>query len=171
MKRILIAFFLFTVNLYSQDGQLIRNPIRNIPKWVRGEISAQHLDQQYTVVYQLYPYYLRGDFNGDGKRDVAIQVVEKSSGKSGIAIFRGKRRQRLITIVSILGAGKTIGSIGDDFKWMNIWNIHRKGEPIESSSQKSPTLIGDAILIEKRDSTSGLIYWDGKKYTWYYSKK
>ena len=167
MKRILIAFFLFTVNLYSQEGRLIRDPIRNIPKWVRSEISTQHLDQQYTVVYQLYPYYLRGDFNGDGKRDVAIQVVEKSRSKSGIAIFHGKRRQKITTVVSILGAGKAIDKTGDDLKWMSIWNIHRNGEPIESSSKKSPALMGDAILIEKRDSTSGLIYWDEGKYVWF----
>jgi hypothetical protein len=60
------------------------------------------------------PFYLRGDFDGDGKIDLAVLVDQRSTGKSGIAIIHGVRSK-----VTILGAGVGIGSGGDDFEWMD----------------------------------------------------
>ena len=168
MKKNCFLVFIFIVNLHAQEGRLIRNPIRNIPKWVRTEFSAQHLGDRYSVIYQLYPYYLKGDFNGDGRRDVAIQIAESKSGKIGIAIFHTKKPQAISVPVSIFGAGNHFSGAGDDFKWVNIWDIvDRKQASDGSERKKIPTFEGDVISIRKRDSTGGLIYWDGKKYAWY----
>jgi hypothetical protein len=167
MKKIIFLLFIVSITAYSQSGRLIPDPIRNIPKWVRTQFSAQHLDQHYTIVYQMYPYYLHADFNGDGLRDVAIQVIEKSSNKMGIAIFHAKKKQKLTTYFAIISAGKTAGEVGDDLSWANLWNVQSKRATIELTSKKLPVLFGDAIFLEKRDSTSGLIYWNGEKYLWY----
>jgi FG-GAP repeat len=58
------------------------------------------------------PSYLEGDFNGDGKTDVAVSNKERASGKLGIVIVHGATGK-----VPILGAG--IGNGGDDFEWMD----------------------------------------------------
>ncbi|MBI1806619.1 MAG: hypothetical protein HYR76_06155 [Ignavibacteria bacterium] len=165
-----ISFLLLivcTATLQAQEGRLIRNPIRNIPKAVRTEFTAQHVDDRYTITYQLYPYYLKGDFNGDGRRDFAIQITEKSTGKAGVAIFHGKKPQALSTQVIIAGAGKPLGKAGDDLRWVNFWNVDRKRKgSLEMWDKSLQTLKADALTMGRRDSTSGLIYWDGKKYSW-----
>jgi hypothetical protein len=30
-----------------------------------------------------------------------------------------------------------------------------------------PPLIGGALLVEKMDSASAIVFWDGKEYQWY----
>lgn len=169
MKKICILSLLIVSNLLAQEGRLIPNPIRNIPKWVRAEFTARHLDDNYTVSYQLYPYYLRADFNDDSRRDVAIQIVEKKSGKAGFAIFHTKKPQALSIPITIIGAGISIAGTGDDFNWVNFWNALSRKQVTEKKSV--PVFDGDAISIGKRDSTNGLIYWDGKKYSWHRIKK
>ena len=164
--------FLLTITINAQEKRLIRNPIRNIPKWIRNEFTKQHLEDRYSVAYDLYPYYLKADFNGDGRLDVAIQVVEKKTGKSGIAIFHGKRTQSLLTQVSILGTGNTLGHAGDNFSWANIWSVAKERYISNDETDKTfPKLEADAITIGKRDSLSGLIYWSGNKYLWHQPKK
>lgn len=151
-------------------GRLIENPIRKIPKWVRTEMAAKGLDERYTVLYRLYPYYLRGDFSGDGKRDAAIQVQEVSSGKVGIAVFHSKKPQAISTPVYILGAGKPVGSAGDDLNWVNVWGTLSKSTVTARLGEGAPFHLGEAIHIERRDSTGGMFWWDGKKYNWLPSK-
>ena len=164
MKKIFILVIIITSNLFAQEGRLIPNPIRNIPRWVRTEFAARHLDNNYTVNYQLYPYYLRADFNGDSRRDVAIQIVETKSGKTGFAIFHAKKTQALTIPISIIGSGTSLTGIGDDFKWVNFWNVIKRKQAFDDKSL--PLFEGDAISIGKRDSTNGYIFWDGKKYAW-----
>jgi len=169
MKKIFILILIITSNLFAQEGRLIPNPIRNIPRWVRTEFSVRHLDDNYTVSYQLYPYYLRADFNGDSRRDVAIQIVEKKSGKTGFAIFHTKKPQALTIPISIIGAGTSLTRIGDDFKWVNFWNVTSRKQMFDKKSL--PVFDEDVISIGKRDSTNGYIYWDGKKYSWQRNKE
>ena len=68
------------------------------------------------------PFYLRGDFKGDGKIDLAVLVKQRSSGKLGIAIIHGGMSK-----VAILGAGLVIGNGDDDFKWKDYWQVYPKG--------------------------------------------
>jgi hypothetical protein len=153
-----------SITLNAQDGRLIPSPLRKIPKWVRDEFFAKNFDQRYSLIFLRNPAYLKGDFNGDGRKDFAIQVEEKSSRKSGIAIFHAKAPQVISTTVTILGAGKSIGAGEDNFQSLDMWRLIAKHNP--SDIKNMPELKGDAILINKRDAGGGLIYWDGKKYTW-----
>lgn len=133
---------------------------QNIPKWVREVFIAKKLEAKYEFSFHLNPFYLRGDFNGDRIPDVAVLVKEKKSGKSGILIVHGTSKQSFI-----LGAGQRFGNSGDDFSWMNIWQVYGKG-PVERGvgMGKPPTLKGEALWVEKAEAASGLIYWDGKTY-------
>jgi len=48
-------------------------------------------------------------------------VKERSTGKLGIAIVHGTSGK-----VTILGAGVGIGNGGDDFEWMDSWQLYSK---------------------------------------------
>jgi hypothetical protein len=172
MKASYFFLLLFTCNLYAQEGKLIENPIRKIPRWVRKVFVDQGLNQRYAITYQLYPPYLHGDFNNDGRKDAAILVKENSNGKLGIAIFHGKKTQALRYQVSILGAGQSFGSAGDDFKWMSLWNFVKQGKITNELGKRSlPSLNGDIIVLQKQNDGNGFIYWDGKNYEWREPKK
>jgi hypothetical protein len=135
---------------------------QNVPAWVRDAFAARKLNDKYEFSFHLNPFYLRGDFNGDKIPDVAIIVKEKKSGKFGIAIIDGGNRH-----VFLIGAGKKIGNV-DDFAWMNIWGVYPKGNVYRGAAEgRPPTLRGEALLVEKAESASALIYWDGKDYRWY----
>ncbi len=167
MKLLISLLLVLTLNVQAQNGRLIPNPIRKIPRWVRSEFSAQQYDQRYEITYQLYPPYLRADFNGDGKSDVAIPVAEKSSGKLGIAIIHGKEAQAFKNRIVILGAGKGLGAAGDDFKWLSLWSV-LKNKSLLSVEERArvSSLHEPAIRAQKREGGAGLIFWDGKKYEW-----
>ena len=69
--------------------------------------------------------------------------------------------------VTILGAGIGIGNGGDDFEWMDSWQVYSKTRAAHASSESSaPHLRGDALMVEKTEAASALIYWNGKRYVW-----
>jgi hypothetical protein len=131
----------------------------NIPETVRRAIAKGSLAKGYDVSFQVRPFYLRGDFNGDGKDDVAVLVNQRSSGKVGIAITTFATDK-----VTVLGAGTAIGNGGDNFDWMDSWEIYSKGGVASGTS--APKFHGDALLVSKSEAASALIYWNGKRYVW-----
>src|SRR3989442_6113750 len=100
--RFFILLIFLTTTAYSQDKPSPWVKGKIIPRWIRREFSSRRLDTDYEIIMKLYPSYLRGDFNGDGRRDYIIQLKEKHSGKSGFVIFHGKRPQALTIPISIL---------------------------------------------------------------------
>ena len=134
----------------------------NIPPWVIELFSAKKLDAQYEFGFALNPIYLRGDFNGDGEMDVAVLVKQRSTGKLGIAIVHGATNK-----VSIVGVGVGIGNGGDNFDWMDSWQVYSKDRAAHAASEGGvPRLRGDALLVSKSEAASALIYWNGKQYIW-----
>jgi hypothetical protein len=130
-----------------------------IPELIDTAIANGSLAKKYELSYRLNPFYLHGDFDGDSKIDVAALVKEHSTGKIGIAIIHGTTGK-----VTILGAGTAIGNGGDDFEWMDSWEIYAKDHATTGTSV--PKLRGDALLVSKSESASALIYWNGKRYVW-----
>jgi hypothetical protein len=116
------------------------------------------LDGQSDFAFALNPFYLRGDFNGDGKPDVAILVKNKTSGKLGIAICHNGKNE-----IFLIGAGTPIGNAGDDFSWMDALPVYPR-----SCAEKGRAAngFGEAVQVEKSESGGRLICWDGKKYIW-----
>lgn len=119
-------------------------------------------DSDYAVVTRINPFYLQGDFDGDGWRDTAVLVRERSSGRQGaIIVFRGGKMR-------VVGAGKDIGDGSTDLDWMDAWHVERKGRASQGATDEAPpTLKGDGIMVIKTESGSGLIWWDGKRFRWY----
>jgi hypothetical protein len=159
---LLFLYFLPSGNLRG-ERQL---PIEewSIPDFAQTRFHASRLSQSLKISYALNPFYQSGDFDGDGKLDVALLVKNKSSGKTGIAIIHSGPKP-----IVLLGAGTSWNNDPKyDFDWMDAWQIYPKSPVGQGAGEgKPPTLRGDAILAIKTESASGLIYWDGTKYKWY----
>src|SRR6266496_696214 len=135
----------------------------NVPETIERAISKGPLAKDYEVSFHVNPFYLRGDFNGDGEVDVAVLVKQYSTGKVGIAIIHGRTNK-----VAILGAGTHVGNGGNDFEWMDYWQVYPKGRVARGTREPSvPRLHGEALLVGKSEAASGLIHWDGKRYVWF----
>jgi hypothetical protein len=112
--------------------------------------------ERYDLFLELNPYYQRGLFDGDSIPDVAVRIVEKSTGKLGLAIVHGGD-----STVHILGAGNSFGNGGDDFRWAWVWRV----EAAAARPDISPA--GRELLyVEKPEAAGAMIWWDGTKYAW-----
>jgi hypothetical protein len=136
--------------------------ITNMPGAVKKALTNGSLGKKYASSSHMNPSYLEGDFDGDSKMDTAVLIKENSTGKVGIAIVNGTTGK-----VTVLGAGIGIGNGGDDFEWMDSWQVCPKTRAIQTAGAASvPHPRGDALLVEKSEAASALIYWNGKRYVW-----
>jgi hypothetical protein len=155
---------LTTKEITQSDSRSSPSPgsIGDVPDAVKNALTNMSAERNYDLSFRIRPSYLEGDFNGDGKMDTAVLVKEHSTGKIGIAILHGATAR-----VIILGAGNSIGNGGDDFEWMDSWQVYSKARAAHAGGEKSVShLRGDALLVEKSEAASALIYWNGKKYLW-----
>jgi hypothetical protein len=92
-----------------------------------------------------------------------VLIHETSSSKVGIAIVFYKNHH-----VELLGAGRPKPDGRDDFAWMDAWQVYDRG-PVEQGvgEGKPPTLRGDALLVERTEAASALLWWNGKEFLWY----
>lgn len=136
---------------------------QNLPAWALSIFEEKGFASAYALSTRINPYFLHGDFNGDGKLDVAVLITKKGSGQQGIAIGHAGSSS-----LSIVGAGQAIGNGSNDFSWLDAWSIYVK-QPVQpgATGKKPPTLRGDALLVQKLEAASALIYWDGNTYRWY----
>jgi hypothetical protein len=118
---------------------------------VEAEKRLKHAYPLLDVLHTLKPCELAGDFDGDGVEDIALQVRDHVTGKVGVAIEHSKTHEWFIA-----GAGNRMSSAEDNFDWMDAWRVEKN----------RITHKGDAILAEKSESASGLIYWSGHEYRW-----
>ncbi|MEP0872497.1 hypothetical protein NDA01_22020 [Trichocoleus desertorum AS-A10] len=127
----------------------------NVPLWVRESFFKQKLNERYVMVFRdIRPLYLRGDFNGDSKIDIALMLQEKpvQNGLSSpliMAIFQGGTEQ-----ATIIDDPDKLGA--DD-----IWAVVPQEE---MAKYPSISALGEGILMAKAASASRTIYWDGKEY-------
>lgn len=135
----------------------------NSPLWVLDLVKAKKFDKQYRFITRLNPFYLRGDFNGDGEPDIAVLIESLSDKKQGIAVFHFGEKT-----IHIIGAGHKLGNGGDDFAWMDVWQVYPRAKVEQGVGEGTPPkLRGEALLVEKSESASAILYWNGKKYIWY----
>jgi hypothetical protein len=112
----------------------------------------------YAVGHTVSPVFLRGDFDGNGKADLAVAVSR--NGKRGIVVCRAAGTP------IVLGAGVAFNDMADlDFSG---WSMHPRKRAVARGAGvgRPPALAGDALLLEW-ESGSGLVYWNGKRFVWY----
>src|SRR5690606_5012180 len=125
--------------------------------------SAEGLDS-YKLEARINPFYLQGDFNGDGYTDTVVFVVEVQSQKRGLLIVHGGTNDSWV-----LAAGTQFSGRGDDFSRFNAWRVYPRGPVSRGADAASalPTLPGDGVYLEVLESASGIVYWNGAGYAWY----
>ena len=112
------------------------------------------------ISIRLNPYVLRGDFNGDGKPDLAIFVSHAITKKQGILIlFQAKSPQ-------LLGAGKSFLDGDDNFSWIDYWHVEDRGSKHGNYKGNTVHLSADGLMVAKDASSSGLIYMRNGKPRW-----
>ena len=130
----------------------------NVPNEVAKCLKA--LGSGCAISGRINPFYLRGDFDGDGKPDYAVLV--RNGDQQGVMICRNSAAKP-----TLLGAGAGFHQMKDlNF---NAWQVHPKARPVERGVEegKPPALLGDAILLEWEESASAIVYWNGKQFVWY----
>lgn len=85
-------------------------------------------------------------------------IKERATGKIGVAFCNSGSNT-----VFFVGAGTDFGNGGDNFDWMDSWSLKPKDRLSSKIASQSK---GDALLVEKQESASALIFWTGKKYVW-----
>lgn len=160
----LLLFLLLVWNIPPISAQEIDD--ENLPSEIGMAIELGPFAQSYSIDGSVNPFYLRGDFDGDGKPDYAVRVKSKSRGEVGFAVWLSSQKK-----IVVLGAGipfRMSGEAATNLEVLNTWQVYPKG-PVEQgvASGPPPRLIGEAILAGKRESASGLIYWNGKSFVWY----
>jgi hypothetical protein len=160
-----VLFFGAVVYHHAAAQELSWEEMQNIPIWAKPVLTGPEFTKDYFLSTRLNPFQLQGDFNGDGVIDIAVLTTRRSTGAQGIAVLHAGASQ-----ATIIGAGHAVGNGGDDFSWMGAWSVYTKG-PVHQSVYEGqgppPQLRGDAFLVEKLESASGIVYWDGTAYRWY----
>lgn len=140
----------------------------NIPNPLRPALEKVTFKMTFEMGTWLNPFYLRGDFDGDHSPDYAVLVIHRKDGKKGIAIWLSSRHDSPAVTI---GAG-TKSRVGeedsDNWDFFDAWQVYSKQAVARGVGEgKPPKLTGEAILIEKTESASGLLYWNGKQFRWY----
>ena len=157
-----VCVLLMLASAFARGRQNNAPQQTNIPESATRLFKMTGLDRQYEFSSHLKPSFLSGDFDGDGKPDIAILVKQKSSGKIGIAVCHSSTNK-----VLFIGAGTELGNGGDNFDWMDIWSVTPKAEAARKVGKATAALLkGDALHVEKSESASALIYWNGRRYVW-----
>jgi hypothetical protein len=123
------------------------------------------LGPDYDLGAYLAPSSLSGDFDGDGVLDLAAPITRLKDSKRAIAICRAG------THLDILGLAGKIGVhlVAEYFDRIDGWTLTPKGDVgVGGEGGTPPVLVGDEITIGKDDSSSAMIYWDGKGWTSYW---
>ena len=122
-----------------------------VPDWARARWNTLAAARSLQLSQHAKPSALTGDFDGDGRADVALLVQHRVTRKVGIVFMH-----RAGGLPQIVGAGTDFGNGGDDFDWMDSWKV-------QSRTKARPV---DAVLLERESSASGLIYFANGKYRW-----
>jgi hypothetical protein len=105
------------------------------------------------------PFYISGDYDGDGLTDFAVQVNTRKEQSQGILFCFAKGRTIL------LGAGAPVTWPQDEKAvWpFDSWTLARKGGKALSVF---PRIKFDALELGQADVGGGLLYWNGSKFRW-----
>ena len=136
--------------------------LQNLPSWAQSIVGEQRFASIYALTTRINPYFLQGDFNGDGRLDVAVLIEHRQTAQQGIAVLHAGAPNAIV-----VGAGRAVGNGGADFAWLDAWSISPRN-PIPPGTRRtdSPPLRGDGLLVQKLESAGGLLYWDGAAYRW-----
>ncbi len=128
----------------------------NLPRQAAGLLRAGGYLDRYELFTDLNPYFLTGWFDGDSVLDVAVQIRERVGDRRGVAMIH-----QGTGTVEILGAGVAVGNGGPDWSWLWVWRVETPRDEAMAGRRGR-----DVLLVEKPESASGYLWWDGAQYQW-----
>lgn len=161
MRRIALILIAFACrNVAAEEPSWAE--AQSIPTWAADVIQRPEFTKEYALSARLNPFLLSGDFNGDCRLDVAILISRRDSGAQGIVVVHSESPRPVV-----LGAGHSIGNGGDDFSWLDAWSVClRDSAGPETDDPASSRRSGDALLVQKLEAASAILFWDGVCYRW-----
>lgn len=122
-----------------------------VPDWARARWEALAKARSLQLSAHVKVQSLSGDFDGDGKVDIAMLVEHRTTHKTGIVFIH-----HTAALPRLIGAGTDFGNGGDTFDWMDSWKVQ----------PRTKTRPVDAVVIERESSARALIYYANGKYHW-----
>lgn len=165
LRMMLRPFFALSLGLsmpvgaHADESNCTFAQLESLPEWSRG---AQAVPSAYRISCSVNPFYQRGDFDGDGQADLAVLIVEATTGKRGVAVIH-----RANAAVFILGAGKALGNGGDDFRWLDAWSVEPAPRKPNEWKAPLPNFRAEGLMLQKSESASGFVGWADGAYQWY----
>lgn len=146
------------------EEELFRNS-SSAPPEMGKLFTHSGVSKQFNLyVGYLNPYYLSGDFDGDGKQDFLIQLsAKKKSSDWRIGVLFGNETFCFLERDDQL-----------DYPGPSAWYVVPKMTKIpqgrlDGNGIKPPkTLLGDAIEMIQIEASSALVYWNGKRFVSYW---
>ena len=129
-----------------------------LPSWAEQMWLTLSQSSNLQVSTRLNPCMWRGDFNGDGRADLALLVTHTGSKKEGIAFFLQGGKP------FVVGAGTDFGNGGDDFSWMDHCYVEKSSTSTETARGNPSDF--DELVVAKESSASALIYLRKGKLQW-----
>jgi hypothetical protein len=148
----------------TPPGETFPAPQHNLPEWVCAKASRTKLHEKYRIRTVLNPFFLTGDFNGDGKLDAAIWVENARLKQVGVLIVHGGNIPN-----AVIGAGIDWNKRGKDYSWTDIWSVEPKGTKLKSPHEGDRLVVarGEILVLRKSESASFAVYWSGGVYRSY----
>jgi hypothetical protein len=113
------------------------------------------------------PFYLRGDFDGDGNSDLALVVRSVEGDKKGILICAGSRKPLLLGITGDRQFSDMPHDrfIAPNWEVLTRTEVKRLGQFKANVPNPVPSPRGESIAMIWEDGIA-LIYWDGHQFRW-----
>jgi hypothetical protein len=130
-----------------------------LPSSVVQRFTESELNPQYKIGFRaVNPFYLTGDFDGDGRMDYILRLVsKKDKHKEEDAVFFAEGAPRILS-----------KDIKEDYPGP-AWYVVPKEEKIslgatDEPEAKPPTPKGDSIMMVRPESSSALVFWNGSQF-------
>jgi hypothetical protein len=121
----------------------------SLPAWAAVRWDAAAFAKHVVRNARITPDVQRGDFDHDGREDVAVFVEHRTTHRQGILFLHGRAG-----VDHLIGAGREFGNGGDSFDWMDEWHVeHRAGR-------------ADVLIIGREGSASAAVVFKAGRYRW-----
>jgi len=115
------------------------------------------------------PYYLRGDFDGDGIPDYAVVVRGRATKRDGVLVCTGRGKSFIVGAVNPIE--KPFSDMPGDRFVAPTWMVYSKQETLSLRNWKVnvpspiPPIRGETIALIWEDGIA-LLYWTGTGFKW-----
>ena len=132
------------------------------PLWAYEHVRWTEVERDYDLVSEVNPFLIYGDFDGDGRVDVAAWVRERTG------VERASWESPSLAVVVVHAAGG-VHVVSHHATIIPIWSLYTDAEVGQGVTEgPPPALMGHALHFEKEGSSSWIWYWDRGTYREYW---